>query len=223
MGPSRQGTFFTWAMACCRRMAAFILLSCLGPTLASPSSRATASVSSHVKRETNGYVAFGDSYAAGMGTGTTTSDSCRIGSNNIGDLLYEALGSPAIDYQRLMCSGDSLVGLTRQVDTDWKLPALADLATLSIGWNDVGFSQLVHWCITTPFILYSVNQTRARCQSAKEAARTQMQDHGRNGLPARLTAAYLNILNKPGKEVGLCPIPSMAPLCTSQITVAGSR
>ena len=36
-----------------------------------------------------GYVAFGDSYAAGMGTGVTSDDPCRVGSNNFAKLLME--------------------------------------------------------------------------------------------------------------------------------------
>ena len=35
-----------------------------------------------------GYVHFGDSYASGMGTGTTSSDSCRVGSNNCESLQF---------------------------------------------------------------------------------------------------------------------------------------
>jgi hypothetical protein len=34
-----------------------------------------------------GYVHFGDSYASGMGTGTTSGDSCRVGSSNCEFLL----------------------------------------------------------------------------------------------------------------------------------------
>jgi hypothetical protein len=35
-----------------------------------------------------GYVHFGDSYASGMGTGTTTGDSCRVGSSNCKCLFF---------------------------------------------------------------------------------------------------------------------------------------
>ena len=37
-----------------------------------------------------GYVHFGDSYASGMGTGTTSSDSCRVGSNNCKSLQFRS-------------------------------------------------------------------------------------------------------------------------------------
>ena len=37
-----------------------------------------------------GYVHFGDSYASGMGTGTTSSDSCRVGSNNCKPLQFRS-------------------------------------------------------------------------------------------------------------------------------------
>ena len=41
-----------------------------------------------------GYVHFGDSYASGMGAGTTSSDKCRIGSNNYGDQIHTFLNDP---------------------------------------------------------------------------------------------------------------------------------
>jgi hypothetical protein len=97
-----------------------------------------------------GYVAFGDSYAAGMGTGKTTTDSCRVGEYNIGDLLNKWTNNPGIDFQRKICSGDTLVGLNRQID-EWENPTRADVATISTGGNDVGFSDLVINCVITPY------------------------------------------------------------------------
>jgi hypothetical protein len=64
----------------------------------------------------NGYVAFGDSFAAGMGTGTTSEDNCRIGSNNFGNLLMRYTDNPEVEYQGRQCSGDTVEGLAKQID-----------------------------------------------------------------------------------------------------------
>lgn len=90
----------------------------------------------------DGYVAFGDSFAAGMGTGTTTGDACRVGENSYPKLLNEYGKTPTSDFQNLPCSGDTVVGLMSQIDK-WITPEKADVATISIGGNDVGFSKIV--------------------------------------------------------------------------------
>src|SRR5436309_3520715 len=78
-----------------------------------------------------GYVAFGDSFGAGMGTGKTSTDGCRIGSNNFGDLLNRWTNNPNVDFQKKVCSGDTSVGLNRQID-EWTNPRKADVATISM-------------------------------------------------------------------------------------------
>jgi hypothetical protein len=76
----------------------------------------------------SGYVAFGDSYGAGLGTGATSTDACRVGSNNFGSLLNQWTNNPNVNYQQKVCSGDTTVGLNRQID-EWKWPSLADVVT----------------------------------------------------------------------------------------------
>ncbi|SMY24053.1 unnamed protein product [Zymoseptoria tritici ST99CH_1A5] len=141
-----------------------------------------------------GYVAFGDSFAAGMGTGTTTSDSCRIGSANIGDLINAYTDDPNIDYQRRMCSGDTTVGLDRQIK-EWKNPEKADVATLTIGGNDLGFSDIVSLCVLS-FTWDYITSLTTRCNNAKKKARQLMRDTSDNGIGTRLVAAYTKILEK---------------------------
>ncbi|OJJ69758.1 hypothetical protein ASPBRDRAFT_197482 [Aspergillus brasiliensis CBS 101740] len=48
----------------------------------------------------------GDSYAAGMGTGTTTSDSCRMESNSYAELVQEWFNTEDFTYTNYACSGD---------------------------------------------------------------------------------------------------------------------
>ncbi|KJY00692.1 hypothetical protein TI39_contig316g00001 [Zymoseptoria brevis] len=141
-----------------------------------------------------GYVAFGDSFAAGMGTGTTTSDSCRIGSANIGDLINAYTDDPNIDYQRRMCSGDTTVGLDRQIK-EWKNPEKADVATLTIGGNDLGFSDIVSLCVLS-FTWDYITSLTTRCNDAKKKARQLMRDTSDNGIGTRLVAAYRKSLEK---------------------------
>ncbi|CAO2648048.1 Nn.00g089700.m01.CDS01 [Neocucurbitaria sp. VM-36] len=96
-----------------------------------------------------GYVHFGDSYGAGMGTGSTSGDACRVGENNFGELLYKSWGDNSISFETKVCSGDTTKGLNRQIE-EWKDPAKANVGTVSIGGNDVGFIDLVRYCILTP-------------------------------------------------------------------------
>ncbi|USW58442.1 Putative SGNH hydrolase-type esterase domain, SGNH hydrolase superfamily [Septoria linicola] len=145
----------------------------------------------------NGYVAFGDSYAAGMGTGVTTSDACRIGTANVGDLLHAYTNNSNVDYQRRMCSGDTTTGLNRQID-EWTNPQKADLATLTMGGNDVGFSDIVWYCVVDP--VWVPWYTSSNCNGAKEKAIKMMKDEGKDGIKAKLSAAYRRILEKSSRE-----------------------
>ncbi|KAJ5518742.1 Esterase SGNH hydrolase-type [Penicillium expansum] len=96
--------------------------------------------------EPTGMVSFGDSFAAGMGTGKTTGDKCRVGSNNYGALLIKYLGED-IPFERKVCSGDTTTGLERQIK-EWKSQSTASFATLTMGarslLNDQGETGLRH-------------------------------------------------------------------------------
>ncbi|KAI1928490.1 hypothetical protein LOZ65_001983 [Ophidiomyces ophidiicola] len=146
-----------------------------------------------------GYVAFGDSFGAGMGTGTTSSDACRVGSNNFGDLLYKWTNNDRVDFQRKVCSGDTTVGLNRQID-EWKNPRKADIATVSIGGNDLGFSNMVYYCILTFNHFLFPWTLRKECKDAKDKARRLMEDRGDGGLRSKLKKAYKKILDKSGRD-----------------------
>jgi hypothetical protein len=138
-----------------------------------------------------GYVAFGDSYGAGMGTGITTQDSCRVGSNNFADLLMRWTNNNAIDFQR---------GLNRQIN-EWVNPAKADVATVSIGGNDLKFSDLLWYCVASPNSFRTGAQNRQLCIETEAAARQQLDDNGDDGLRSKLVKAFKRILKKSGRDV----------------------
>ncbi|KAF4269299.1 hypothetical protein CNMCM8812_001541 [Aspergillus fumigatus] len=92
--------------------------------------------------EISGLVSFGDSFAAGMGTATTTRDRCRVGGNNYGDLIHQHLGDDRISIEKKVCSGDTTTGLRRQID-EWTGASRANMATLTMGGNDLGFSNII--------------------------------------------------------------------------------
>lgn len=150
---------------------------------------------------------FGDSFAAGMGTGTTSSDSCRVGSNNYGDLLYQSLGDKSIPYEIKLCSGDTLTGLNRQID-GCSQPTVPTLGTLTLGGNDLGFSEMVKYCVLNPYTWRFGSTVRGWCVDAEEKARNLMRDSGPTGLTHKLKEAYQRILSKSGRRVSSLNITS---------------
>lgn len=143
-----------------------------------------------------GYAHFGDSYASGMGAGTTSTDKCRIGSNNYGDQIHTFLNDPDMVWPGpLSCSGDTTVELDKKID-DWKTAKDTTLATLTIGGNDVGFSDLVWYCVVTPNTFRLGSTNRKNCLAAEKRAIDFMDDTSDSGLIAKMAAAYLKILQK---------------------------
>lgn len=73
---------------------------------------------------------------------------CRVGSNNFGKLLNQYTNNSNVVYQDLVCSGDTTTGLARQID-EWrkKDPSKFNLTTVSIGGNDIQFSNFVRNCV----------------------------------------------------------------------------
>lgn len=106
----------------------------------------------------DGYVAFGDSYASGMGAGETHGR-CRRGAGAYPVQL--AATAPHAKFEHIACAGahvDDLLlcnphlayvvdgGSNCQIDM-WRNPETTDLATLSIGGNDLGFYHLINACV----------------------------------------------------------------------------
>lgn len=143
-----------------------------------------------------GLKSFGDSYAAGIGTGKTTGDKCRRGSNSYPELLHnwlEANVNSDINYNTAACSGDTLDGVNGQID-NWSDPADYDVITLSVGGNDVGFSSLVQNCIVTP--LSGFGSSASKCEASKKKALDYITDTSVNGLGYKMRQAYTKLLSK---------------------------
>ncbi|KAF1985972.1 SGNH hydrolase [Aulographum hederae CBS 113979] len=99
---------------------------------------------------TRGYVAFGDSYAAGIGTGVTEGSGCRQGQYSYPKQLA-ALAEGNFDFQNFACSGAVVGellqgGAKSQIDA-WTNPGNADTATISIGGNDIWFYPILTACV----------------------------------------------------------------------------
>jgi lysophospholipase L1-like esterase len=146
-----------------------------------------------------GYVAFGDSFAAGFGTGTTTTDSCRRGEFSYPKQL-NASAPAGIDFQNIACSGAVITeiisgGANSQIDA-WINPADSDIATLSIGGNDVGFSKILDACVLQSFgglgqaFVYD-------CQARIKDATAKMTG---NDLYRNVTQALTEIVTKSGRS-----------------------
>ncbi|RAH70323.1 mutanase [Aspergillus aculeatinus CBS 121060] len=141
-----------------------------------------------------GYVHFGDSFAAGMGTGSTSWVECRVGSNNYGKLLYNYLNDSSIPFANYACSGDTTTGLANQVKK-WKDTSSFNLATLTLGGNDVGFSDIIRNCITWELPWGYTAMFQARCEEVKDKARSILSDTSSSGMRNKLKEAYLSILS----------------------------
>ncbi|OJJ98707.1 hypothetical protein ASPACDRAFT_30615 [Aspergillus aculeatus ATCC 16872] len=145
--------------------------------------------------QVTGLVHFGDSFAAGMGTGRTPWTYCRVGSENYGKLLYNYFDNTSLPYQNYACSGDTTVGLADKVSA-WTVTSDTNVGTLTMGGNNLGFDDIVYYCILTPNWWRWASTNKKWCEESKSKARDLMADDSENGLQSLLTAAYLSIMNK---------------------------
>ncbi|MFC4337746.1 SGNH/GDSL hydrolase family protein [Salininema proteolyticum] len=91
--------------------------------------------------EAEQYVAMGDSYASGVGAGDYDGSDCSRSSNAYGPLLAERLGAELVFPA---CGGATIPTVySGQMDS---LSPEADLVTISVGGNDVGFSDIISTC-----------------------------------------------------------------------------
>jgi hypothetical protein len=118
---------------------------------------------------------------------TSTCDTtAKLTGTTDGDLLYQWLpDNGGISYERHSCSGDTIDGLNGQVGK-WGNMGMATVGTLTIGGNDVGFSDLVYYCVITPNTWYWPEQNRKYCLDAEKKANDFMDDSSTNGLRAKL-------------------------------------
>lgn len=134
------------------------------------------------RRQARGFVALGDSYSAGIGTGLDDDElpsegDCRHGVHAYPELIHRdlnnATGQNTTTFQWLSCTGavttDILSGegaKAREGQVDLLNASLPlDFATLSVGGNDMGFFDVMNACIFRFYSFYS-----GTCEAALEAA-----------------------------------------------------
>jgi hypothetical protein len=159
---------------------------------------------SFLKRDTEpnpiqkGYATLGNSFAAGFGTGTTATDSCRRGEFSYPKQL-NATAPAGIELQNVACSSAVITeimsgGASSQINA-WTNPASSDIATLSIGGSDVGFSKILDACIIQ--IFGGADQTFVYdCQARITDAKAQIAG---NDLYRNVTQALTEIITKSGR------------------------
>lgn len=146
----------------------------------------------------SGFIALGDSYSAGIGTGlfNGTEDDCRHGHNAYPMLVQEDLsrsldGGDVPTFQFLSCTGstvnDMLAGAEHSQIDGFNTTATADFALLSIGGNDLGFFEIMNSCIFRFYSFYS-----GTCESALRHADEQMAS---SDFEHRLRLAIMEILD----------------------------
>lgn len=124
------------------------------------------------------YVALGDSYSSGVGTGSYVDDgtSCERSTSGYPELVADQRGY-ALDFQA--CSGATAATVTSsQLGA---LSASTGYVTISVGGNDVGFVDVLTEC-ATPF-------WAGDCDAAIDGAQATISDT----LPGRLSTLYASI------------------------------
>lgn len=115
-------------------------------------------------RRPAGFIALGDSYSAGIGTGFNgTEDPCRLGLHAHPVLMHQDLldlvAPNTAGLQFLSCTGstvkDMLVGSKRSQIDELNTTTTADFALLSVGGNDLGFFDIMNGCIFRFYSFYS--------------------------------------------------------------------
>jgi len=139
------------------------------------------------------YVALGDSYSSGVGSGSYTSSS---GSCLRSTLAYSQLWANAhapSSYVSVACSGAK----TTDVNAN-QLSALNSATTLvsiTIGGNDVGFAQVMEDCV-----LYGTSTCVSEVNAAEQKAQTQLPgwlDTTYNGIRSHAPNARVVVLDYP--------------------------
>ncbi|KAI0123817.1 SGNH hydrolase-type esterase domain-containing protein [Xylariales sp. AK1849] len=161
---------------------------------APPSSRPQ----SHERQPRTGFVALGDSYSAGIGTGVDGAENdCRQGLHAYPALMARDLaagqgGPNSTAFQFLSCTGSTTEeilsgGETSQID-GFNASRPADFALLSVGGNDLGFFDVMNACIFRFYNFYS-----GTCETA--LAQTQERLDG-DDFEMRMQIVIMELLDK---------------------------
>ncbi|HEX5540959.1 MAG TPA: SGNH/GDSL hydrolase family protein [Micromonospora sp.] len=139
------------------------------------------------------YVALGDSYSSGLGAGSYISSSgdCKRSSSAFSQLWANA--KKPTSYVSVACSGATTTTvINNQLSA---LSARTTLVSITVGGNDVGFSNIMTTCV-----LYGTNECVAAVQAAENKARTE--------LPGLLDAVYSRIASRaPNAQVIVLSYP----------------
>ena len=152
-------------------------------TAASPASAAGAN-----------YVALGDSYASGTGTGSYDLDSaCQRSSKAYGPMWAAAHGASSFTFAA--CSGAKTTDV--KANQIAALSSSTTLASISIGGNDAGFSSVMQSCVLG---------SDSSCQTAV----TNAENYMRNTLPGNLSSTFSAMRAKaPSAHIVVLDYPHM--------------
>ncbi len=126
------------------------------------------------------YVAMGDSFASGNGTFNPDLDNaCYRSSQAYAPLVAKALRRTTLSF--VACSGATTASIVGGQDA--ALNAKTTYVSISIGGNDIGFTDLITAC---------VSGGEATCEAAVDTATSAIT----NDLPVKLGAAYTGIRSK---------------------------
>jgi lysophospholipase L1-like esterase len=140
------------------------------------------------------YVALGDSYASGLGTGSYdgASGGCKRGPLAY-PALYAAATAPA-SFRSVACSGARTGDVITQANA---LTSATNLVTVQVGGNDAGFTDVITTCT------FGSDQD---CVNRVNQAKT----YAANTLPGLLTNVYNTIRSKsPSARVVVLGYPRM--------------
>jgi peptidoglycan hydrolase-like protein with peptidoglycan-binding domain len=155
------------------------------------------------------YAALGDSYSAGEGLADSSGQyQPGSGSCHRSDQAYSQYVTPRPDVFRA-CSGQKIAGLEGEMANNSRINSGTGLVTLTIGGNDLYWSNTVTSCLKFEDEVFHVvlYETRAAClQSLDDAA-------GRAGsLEGQLFTAYAQLLKAaPNAQVRVLTYPPMFP------------
>lgn len=158
------------------------LLAILGLATAGPAAAAGAN-----------YVALGDSYSSGVGSGSyiSSSGSCERSTLAFSQLWANA-HAPA-SYVSVACSGAKTTDVNaNQLSA---LSANTTLVSISIGGNDLGFAGIMEDCV-----LYSTSTCVSEVNAAEQVAQTQLGgwlDTTYNGIRSHAPNAKVVVLSYP--------------------------
>jgi lysophospholipase L1-like esterase len=134
---------------------------------------ATIAVATPASASTTNYVALGDSYSSGVGAGSYDGSSCKRSTNAYAS-KWAAAHSPA-SFKFVACSGATTADVRNSQLS--ALSASTTLASITIGGNDAGFSDVMETCVLS---------SDSSCLSAINNAKSYAQ----NTLPGNLSSLF---------------------------------